>query len=229
MLEGICSQIGQVMGRRRVERQLLEISEREQQRIGQDLHDGLCQQLAGAAYICDNLHGMLSEQSSSEAEQADRAATAIRRAINEARQLAHGLSPVRLDSVGLQSALEELASTIETLFSISCRFHCRRAVPVYSQDAAIHVYRIAQEAIHNAITHGDATRVSISLSANGNSATLAVRDNGCGMRRRSPRSNGIGLELMKHRARSIGGQLTISGGKAGGTIVTCSFPSKNGD
>ena len=212
MLESICSQIGQVMGRRRVERQLLEISEREQQRIGQDLHDGLCQQLAGAAYICDNLSGVLLEKSSSEAEQASRAAIAIRRAIDEARQLARGLSPVRLDSVGLQSALEELASTIEALFSISCRFRCRRLVPVYNQEAAIHVYRIAQEAIHNAITHGDATRVTVWLSANGNSATLAVRDNGCGMARRPPRGNGIGLELMKHRARSIGGQLTIREG-----------------
>jgi signal transduction histidine kinase len=228
MLEGICSQIGQVMGRRRVERRLLEISEREQQRIGQDLHDGLCQQLAGAAYICDNLSGVLAEKSLPEAAEAGRAAVVLRRAIDEARQLARGLSPVRLDTAGLQAALEELASTIEALFSIACQFRSRRPVPVYDQDAAIHVYRIAQEAIHNAITHGEADSITISLSADGDSATLAVRDNGRGMGRQPSRGSGIGLEIMKHRARSIGGQLSLRRNNGKGTIVVCTFPVKNG-
>jgi PAS domain S-box-containing protein len=229
MLEGICSQVGQVMGRRRVERRLLEISEREQQRIGQDLHDGLCQQLAGAAYICDNLRGTLAEKSPAEAGEANRAAVVLRRAIDEARQLARGLSPVRLDSAGLQAALEELASTIEALFSIACRFSCRRQVPVYNPDTAIHVYRIAQEAIHNAITHGEADSITISLSANGEGAILAVRDNGCGLGRRPSQGKGIGLEIMKHRARSIGGQLSLRANNGGGTAVICTFPVKNGN
>jgi signal transduction histidine kinase len=171
---------------------------------------------------------MLTEKSPAEAEEAGRAAEALRRAIDEARQLARGLSPVRLDSAGLQAALGELASTIEALFSISCRFRCRRPVHVYDQDASIHVYRIAQEAVHNAITHGEANRISVSLSANGDSATLTVRDNGSGFRGSRSRGSGIGLEIMKHRARSIGGQLSVRSRPGSGTVVACTFPVKNG-
>jgi len=135
---------------------------------------------------------------------------------------------VRLDPAGLQAALEELVVTIEALFSIVCRFHSRRPVQVYDQDAAIHVYRIAQEAIHNAISHGGATRITVSLTANGDFATLAVRDNGCGMGRRAAHGNGIGLETMKHRARSIGGRLSLRTNNGCGTAAVCIFPVKNG-
>ncbi len=229
MLEGICSQVGQLMGRRRVERQLLEISEREQQRIGRDLHDGLCQQLAGVAYIADNLRAKLADKSLPEADEAARVAALLGEAIDQARQLAHGLNPVRLEAEGLMTALQELAATIAALFSISCRFSCRRPVPVHQHETAGHVYRIAQEAIHNAITHGKARRIVLSLKSTGDLATLTVQDDGRGIPRRMPKSAGMGLEIMNHRVRSIGGQLSVRRRRGGGTSLCCTFPVKSGN
>lgn len=224
MLHAICHQLGQVMGRRRVERHVLEIIEREQQRIGRDLHDGLCQQLAAIAYICDGLRAALAEKSLPQAADAARAHRLLGQAIDEARKLARGLSPVRWDSVGLMTALDELASTIRALFGVDCRFRCPRRVTVPSHDTAVHVYRIAQEAINNAITRGEASRITISLSARGEHATLSVRDNGRNLHRSNNQSDGIGIELMNHRARFIDGEFTMRSKNGSSTVAICTFP-----
>ncbi len=120
MLKDICSQIGQVMGRRRAERRLLQVTEDEQQRIGQDLHDGLCQQLAGIAYIASTLENELVQESPTRAVTAARIAELSRETAIQARQIARGLNPVNLGTTGLMAALKELAGSIRSLFSISC-------------------------------------------------------------------------------------------------------------
>jgi signal transduction histidine kinase len=226
LLRDICSQIGQVMGRRRAEGQLLEISEREQQRIGQDLHDGLCQQLTGIAYMASNLQSKLAKQALPEAAVAARIAELSQATAVQARQIARGLSPVKLGTMGLVAALDELASSIAAMFSISCRFESTRRVRVRDHSKAVHLYRIAQEAIHNSITHGRATEIVISLSRRREGIVLAVSDNGCGLPKVSAESWGMGLENMNYRARAIGARVQFGNRDEGGTIMNCVLPAR---
>ena len=226
LLRDICSQIGQVMGRRRAEGQLLEISEREQQRIGQDLHDGLCQQLTGIAYMASNLQGKLAKRSLPDAVIAARIAELSQATAVQARQIARGLSPVKLGTMGLVAALDELASSIGTMFSISCRFESARRVRVRDHGKAVHLYRIAQEAVHNSITHGKATEILISLTRRREGIVLGVSDNGCGLSKVSAESWGMGLENMNYRARAIGARVQFGGRDGGGTIMNCILPTR---
>ncbi|HUI06898.1 MAG TPA: GAF domain-containing protein [Verrucomicrobiae bacterium] len=226
LLRDICSQIGQVMGRRRAEGQLLEISEREQQRIGQDLHDGLCQQLTGIAYMASNLHGKLAKRSLPDAVIAARIAELSQATAVQARQIARGLSPVKLGTMGLVAALDELASSIGAMFSISCRFESARRVRVRDHGRAVHLYRIAQEAVHNSITHGKATEIHISLNRRREGIALSVSDNGCGLPKVSAESWGMGFENMNYRARAIGARLQFGNRDGGGTIMNCILPTR---
>jgi len=228
MLKDICSQIGQVMGRRRAERQLLEVSEREQQRIGQDLHDGLCQQLAGLAYIASDLETKLARKFVPEAVIAGRIAALARTTAVQARQIARGLNPVKLGTMGLMAALDELTSSIRSMFSISCRFECRSRVLVADHETAVHLYRITQEAIHNSLTHGKATEIVVSLHRGREGHILSVTDNGAGLTRPATGGWGMGLENMNYRARAMGAQLEFRPRVRGGTMMVCTLPETNG-
>jgi signal transduction histidine kinase len=227
LLRDICSQIGQVMGRRRAERRLLDVSEREQQRIGQDLHDGLCQQLAGLAYMASDLQSRLKKKSLAEATVAARIAELSRETATQARQIARGLNPVKLGTSGLTAALDSLASSIRSMFTISCQFECRQRFMVPDHETAVHLYRIAQEAIHNAITHGKAGEIAVSLSRQPNGALLRVTDNGRGLVRGTDGA-GMGVENMHYRARAISAQLDFKPRAGGGTIMNCRFSTGNG-
>lgn len=222
LLHDICSQIGQVMGRRRAERRLLEVSEREQQRIGQDLHDGLCQRLTGIAYMASDLQSRLGRKSLPETAIAARIADLSRETSVQARQIARGLNPVKVGSVGLLAALNELVASIRSMFSIACRFECHPRIFVRDHETAVHLYRIAQEAIHNAITHGKASEIVVSLSRSPEGIVLRVNDNGRGLSSASSDGRGMGFENMSYRARAIGAQLQLAPRERGGTIMTCS-------
>ena len=226
LLNDICSQIGQVMGRRRAERRLLEVSEREQQRIGQDLHDGLCQQLAGIAYIASDLQTKLGKSGRPEAVVAARIAELSRETAVQARQVSRGLNPVKMGTTGLMAALEELTESIRSLFSISCRFECKHHVLVPNHETSVHLYRIAQEAIHNAITHGAANQIVITLGRGPAGIVLSINDNGRGFTAEPAEGNGMGLDNMKYRARAIGARLEHADRPGGGSIVTCTLPSR---
>ena len=228
MLRDICSQIGQVMGRRRVERQLLEVSEREQQRIGQDLHDGLCQRLTGVAYMASDLRAKLDKSAMPEASIAARISELSRETAVQARQIARGLNPVKMGNVGLIAALGELTSSIRAMFSIACRFECRQRMFVRDHETAVHLYRIAQEAIHNAITHGMASDIVVSLNGGPGPIVLSVKDNGRGLSRVSAGGGGMGFENMNYRARAIGAQLQFAPRDRGGTVMTCTLSLSEG-
>src|SRR6266542_2846028 len=152
-----------VTERKRLEKEILEISNREQQRIGQDLHDGLSQQLAGIELMCEVLQQKLAAKSKAEAGRVSEIARHVREAITHTRNLARGLSPVQLDANGLMSALQELAVNVEKMFKIECRFQCDEPILVQNNEAVTHLYRIAQEAINNAIKHGKANRIIITF------------------------------------------------------------------
>ena len=206
------------------EGQILEISDREQARIGQELHDGLCQQLVSLAFDANSLERQLSAESRAEAQVAKRLSHYLDQAITEARQVSRGLFPVRLEVEGLPSALEELARTTRERFHVKCRFEANQGAFPDAQPIATHLYRIAQEAVSNALKHSQATSIAIRLGAQAQQLELQVEDNGIGIPHGSVQNcKGMGIHIMEYRARSIGGRLTMEPGSSG-TVVSCRVP-----
>ncbi len=217
-----------ITDRRRLEKGILEISDREQRRIGQDLHDGLCQQLAGIELMSQALEQKLQMRSKADAARVGEIAGHVRDAISQTRLLARGLSPLTLESEGLMSALQELSLNTEKMFRVSCHFECDPPVLVSDHSVATHLFRVAQEAVSNAIKHGKSSLISIRLSHDANQLTLAVTDNGIGIPAVSPKQQGMGLKIMRSRASTIGGLLTIRKNPDVGTSVICSVALKAG-
>jgi len=209
--------------RRRLEAEILRVSEHEQRRIAQDLHDGLGQELAGIACLSDALKRNLGAQASPEAAGAAKICRLLNAAVTQTRSLARGLYPVEAESHGLMSALQHLASRAQDLFKVRCSFECPRPVLLGDNATATHLYRIAQEAVTNAIKHGRSSRVEIRLSSTPRRLTLAVRDNGIGIRNNGPPREGLGLRMMEHRAEMIHGALVVQNETGGGTDVVCSL------
>jgi PAS domain S-box-containing protein len=210
--------------RKRLEGAILEISNREQRRIAQDLHDGLGQLLTGIAFLSKVLETRLAEKSLTEAADARKIVQLVNEAIHKTRELARGLLPVLSDPHGLMSALEQWAAEVEDLFHIACRFQCEEPVLVEDEDVANHLYRIAQEAVHNAIKHGKATRIAIELGISERGGVLSIEDNGSGLTENASRKIGMGLHIMCYRAGMIGGSFELDRIGGNGTRVKCVFP-----
>jgi PAS domain S-box-containing protein len=211
--------------RQRLEKALLEVSAREQRRIGEDLHDGLGQHLTGIAFMSKVLESKLSEKSLEETGDAAKIVTLVNDAINKTRELSRGLLPVVSDAHGLMSALSRYAEEMQDLFRISCRFECRAPVLVYDVNVATHLYHIAREAVNNAIKHGKPGHVVIGLSTEGGEGTLSVQDDGEGIAEIPTSRTGMGLNIMSYRANMIGGTLDVRRNAMGGTTVVCLFPA----
>lgn len=205
---------------KRLEKAILDASAREQRRIGQDLHDGLGQHLTGIAFMGKVLERTLAGQSPAQAAQAAKIVGLVTDAIQKTRELSRGLLPVVPDAEGLMSALEHWSAEVEGLFGISCRFECDSPVRIYDENTATHMYRIAQEAVNNAIKHSGASQVVIRLSSVGGAVALTIRDNGIGLPD-DLATPGMGLHIMNYRAKMIGGTLQVRRGAAGGTCVAC--------
>ena len=217
--------IRDITGRKRLEKEILDISEREQRRIGQDLHDGLCQHLAGIELMSQVLEHKLARRSKAAAVRAGDIAKNVREAIRHTRLLARGLSPVTLESEGLMSALQELALNTQDIFGVACKLDCDPPVPMSDYAAATHLFRLAQEAVSNAIKHGRAKRILIQLKVERGQVILRVIDNGAGFPARITKSKGMGLQIMQSRVGMIGGTLSIERNGGGGTNVTVSAPN----
>jgi signal transduction histidine kinase len=209
----------------RLEREIIGISEREQERIGQDLHDGICQYLAALSCSAASLKNDLDEHKlSAEARVADELAGFLRDAVVQTRNLARGLVPVQMDEAGLASALEELTASSTRLLGIRCVYESAGMPLIRDNAVAMHLYRIAQEAINNATKHGKATNIFVSLSEDGKSTTLRIADDGTGISKTETMGDGMGLGLMHYRARLVGGELSIDERPSGGTIISCGIP-----
>jgi len=204
-----------------LEARILDISEREQQRIGQDLHDSLCQQLSGIAYLCHTAHERIAQVAPSETGLLIRISQLLQEAMDQARGVAYGLHPVEGEANGLAAALEGLAGHFRSVYSISTLFLCAKPVPISDNTAATHLYRIAQEAMRNAVEHGRARQIVVRLAETKSALTLSIQDDGCGFPLELPVSRGLGLETMRFRARAIGADLNVGRGARGGTVVTC--------
>lgn len=209
--------------RKRLEKEILQIGQREQQRIGQDLHDTMGQHLTGAAFRTKALEKKLAEQALPEAESALQISRLINEAIAQARALAKGLYPVELTSDGLMSALREHAASVEALFKVRCSYRCDEPVLVEDNTVAVNLFRIAQEAITNAIKHSQARQIELVMVLKDGKPSLTVRDDGVGIPDRFDTAKGMGLRIMGQRAKMIGAELSMGRNPAGGTVVTCSF------
>ena len=217
----------EITERKRLEREVLEISERERLRIGQDLHDDLCQQLTSIAFTSRLLQQRLATRSPSEAQVAEEIVQAVQQLTARTRDLAKGLHPVRLETNGLAATLRELATTIESVFRVTCRFRHppgRSSATISDPTVAIQLYRIAQEAATNAVKHGRAKNISMNLNMVRGRVELSIADDGSGIAL-TPKRQGMGLQIMHQRAHVIGATLSITRRQQGGTLVTCSFAS----
>ncbi len=210
--------------RKRLENELLDASDREKERLGRELHDGLCQDLAGIAALSATLSRNLAADSGPVAALAAEIGELLNETIGHARDMARGLNPVGLEQIGLAAALEVFSANVCALFRIFCGFKCNRSFPNLGSGVETHLFRIAQEAVNNAMSHGRARRIDISLSLRSGKGFLRVRDDGVGISMKPLAGNGAGLHTMDFRARIIGGSLQVRRLAGGGTVVTCAFP-----
>jgi len=211
----------EITERERLERELLEISEREQRRIGQDLHDSLCQHLTGATLAGQVLEEKLAALNLPLAADAGNIVDLVEEGIDLSRKLAKGLYPVEMAADGLMLALEEYAAATGGLFKVACRFECDSPVLIHDPATAGHLYRIAQEAVGNAIKHGKARNILIRLEVGEESTVLSIKDDGAGLPEILPKNRGLGLRIMAHRTAMIGGVFNARRDAAGGTLVAC--------
>jgi len=207
--------------RERLEKELLEVSEREQQRIGHDLHDSLGQHLTGTALASQVLKEKLTLRGIPEATDASRIVELIEDGISLLRKISKGLHPIEMEADGLMQALEELAANSRLMFKISCCFECESPLLIRDASTAGHLYRIAQEAVSNAVKHGKARNIKIQLETLEDGMALHISDDGIGLPDSFSESTGMGLRIMAHRASIIGGTLTARHEESGGTTVSC--------
>jgi hypothetical protein len=220
-ITGITGAAMEITERKRLEEEILQIGEREQRRIGQDLHDGICQNLTGIELKCQTLAEILAKKARPQAAQAEAIAGHVRDVLAQIRSLARGLSPFILEAEGLISAFRELAASTEKLFGVKCTFESDGAAFVFEKTAATHLYRIAQEAVTNAIKHGRASTIAIRLSNTNGKTLLEVSDNGVGFKRAPSSHAGMGLRTMQYRAGIIGAALLVQSQAKGGARVLC--------
>lgn len=209
--------------RENLQLQLQSASEREQERIGQDLHDGLCQTLTGAKYRTELLGKKLRAAMHVDPEDVAAIEALLMDAVKQARGVAYGLNPLKAEEMGLMEALERLAATVHTDAGPACVCHIPEPVWFSDHALATHVYRIAQEAVQNAFKHGRPKSISIELTKQGDTITLSVTDDGVGVKEDGDSRNGMGMSNMRKRVSLIGGMLQIKPAEGGGTQVICRF------
>jgi hypothetical protein len=218
---GLTGAAMEVTERKRLEEEILHISELEQRRIGQDLHDGICQSLTAIELKTESLAQSLGKKARGSVPQVEEIAGHVREVIAQTRSLARGLSPFILKSEGLTSALGELAANAGKLFNVTCLFTTDGLASISDQNTATHLYRIAQEAVTNAVKHGKASAIEISFSSKNDRILLTISDNGIGLKPNSGESIGMGLRTMQYRASIIGAVLLIQTQAKGGARIVC--------
>ncbi len=205
-------------------REIIQTSNREQARIGQDLHDGLGQQLAGIAYMSKILEKRLGERLPEEASTARQIREDLDDAIDITRGLARGLHPATIEQHGLSFALREMAENTERVFGLHCIPEIDAEIVITDNAAAAHLFRIAQEAVSNAARHAGASTISVGLHTRGKEIELSVQDDGCGIAAEANAGNGIGLQIMHYRAEVTGATLDIASRPGRGTVVRAVLP-----
>ena len=221
----ICALARDVTRRRRLQTEILEVADQEKERLGQDLHDGLCQTLAGIAALSSSLSRKLDGGSRpSESAQAAEITQLLNEAIGQARDMARGLVPRGVGKQGLPGALEALVFGVQKQLGVACTVEGDRTLGGINDEVQAHLFRIAQEAVNNAVSHGRARRVQIDLGVRDGRGLLSIRDDGVGLPRDMKDQEGIGMHTMAYRARLVGGSLALRRRAGRGLAVECLFP-----
>jgi len=213
--------IRDITERKRLESEVLRITEEERMHVSAELHDGVCQEMVGISFLANSLGRDLARSGHPLAPQACRIGEAILNATEHARMLARGMSPVVTDGHGLMHALSQLTNSTARMYGIVCKFLCPVPVSIENPTQANQLYRIAQEAIRNAHQHGRARRITVRLKEAAGQVCLTVTDNGSGMPAALLHGPGMGVRVMRYRAGLIGGQLRVQSRGRGGTDVLC--------
>jgi len=208
----------------RLEREVISSSENERKRIGHDLHDGLGQELTAVSLTLQALSLKLSREKSPHAQFAKDLAVSTQNMISQVRRFARQLSPVFSKEFGLNAALKALADDVRAYSDVECHAHCSHEFDTLDADVAVHLYRIAQESINNAVRHSGAKNIALEYGRDGDSVYLEVLDDGAGIPTKDYRIDGIGLRSMRYRARMLRGRLDVAPRVQGGTRVLCSCP-----
>lgn len=210
---------------RQLELELVNSREREQQRLGQDLHDGLCQQLAAISCAVEALADDLKKRAVPEAADASHIGSVLQKTVTEARQLAGGMTSLHIERGGLSAALATLAQTSNHLGNVPVRLYDSAGDRIANAEHATHLYRIAQEAVSNAIRHSGASEITLRVEEKGPVIELRIDDNGHGFTEQPDRrATGIGLQTMRYRAHAIGADFILHPRPGGGTSVRCTLP-----
>ncbi|HUR44417.1 MAG TPA: PAS domain S-box protein [Candidatus Saccharimonadales bacterium] len=207
--------------------ELLTVREQEQQRLGQDLHDGLCQYLTGIKYKARRLEKDLAAKGNGGIEQMKEITELLGKAIHTAYNMAKGLQGVELEADGLMHGLRILAEETSAMYGIRCTFRSGKLIPMHNATIAAHIYRIAQESISNAVRHGRAEHIAVGLRTKRGGVELSVQDDGSGIPDEKARREGMGLRIMRYRARMMGAKLQVGRGVKAGTQILCSIPRSN--
>jgi signal transduction histidine kinase len=211
--------------RKALEKLVIESGDTQRRRIGRDLHDTLGQNLTGLSFLIHALARELAEELPAQAETADKIVRQVNDSIAQVRFLAKGLSPVGLEEDGLAAALSELAGDTESLFGISCVFHCDQPVGFNDESVSTQLYSIALEAVNNATKHARAEHITITLTGREGGVRVVIADDGVGLPDGATRPGGMGMHTMRYRANVIGALLQIDSGDSSGVTVTCTLPA----
>ena len=211
------------MGRRKgLEGEILAISDREQQRLGQELHDGLCQHLTAVAFMARSVALRLKNHRVIDVKDIEKIAQLVNDAATDTRNLSRALHRIDIDAAGLVAALEDLVD--REIWKTPCRLEIKPSFHVESDAAAAQLYRIAREAVINANKHAQARQIVVELGRSGKEIVLRVTDDGVGFPEKPNLKHGLGSHIMDCRARLIGARLEIDSPKQGGTRVACYLP-----
>ena len=210
----------------KLQREILAIPAREQQRIGVELHDGLGQQLTGLSMLAQSL---LNKATKSEYDLASQIASGLHEALTQVKALSRGLMPVQIHADGFMVSLREITEIIERQSNIPIKLQIDDVVLLFDDATATHLYRIVQESLNNAVKHSGADLIEVILKLEDDHGILQIIDNGIGIATNLEDSTGLGLNIMKHRCGLFDGEISINPGGHRGTKVTCRFPLKSED
>ena len=223
LMSAVAAPISRVLERERVMAQVAETVWREQQDLVHTLHDSLGQELTGVGMMSSGLAQRLADRDPEAAQIARTVADGVQRILGRVRQLARGLFSLEVQGASLMPRLEQLATASEAIYKIPCRLEYDTGIRIQDDRVATQLYRIAQEAVTNALRHAKATRIAIHVRTEDGLITLSVADNGVGIQNRTSGTDGMGLRIMRHRAISMGAAFSLDPGSDGGTEVTCSI------
>jgi signal transduction histidine kinase len=213
---------------KRMEREVVEVASQQQQRIAQDLHDSVAQEMTALNLLARQLAETLETDPANAPKLVERIEKGLQRGQRELRAVLQGLLPVAVDRGGLMAALADLASLTQQQAKVTCTFDCPEPVALTDNLTATHLFLIAQEAVHNAVKHGKPRNIWIGLHSN-HALVLRVQCNGMGMPARPVATAGLGVRIMRDRAAIIGAHLTIEPAEPTGTVVTCTLVRRNNE